>query len=74
MATRKTPKASKQKPAIEVIVEIPRGTKRAKMDRLIHDALRQVPTDVFEAGETIVVRSQTKGAKPPPTEPPENKV
>lgn len=65
MATRKTPKGSEQKPALEVIVEVPHGTKRPRMDRLIQAALRQVPTDVFEAGETIVVRTQTKGTPKP---------
>lgn len=70
MATRKKSKESEQRPAIEIIVKIPHGTKRAKVDKLIGDALRQVPTDVFEDGETIVVRTQVFG---PPLKPPKKK-
>jgi hypothetical protein len=66
MATRKTPTGSEQKPAIEVIVEVPHGAKRAKVDQLIHTAMQQVPTDVLEAEETMVVRVQHDGHKPPP--------
>jgi hypothetical protein len=56
MTTRKRSKGSEQRPAIEVIVEVPHGTKRLKMDRMIQAALRQVPTDVLEAEEVMVVQ------------------
>jgi hypothetical protein len=61
MATRKTAKGSEQKPAIEIIVEVPHGTKRAKVDRLIQAALRHVSTDILEAEEVMVVRVQHDG-------------
>ena len=61
MATRKKSKGSEQRPAIEIIVEVPHGTKRVKGDRMIQAALRQVPTDVLEAEEVIVVQIQHDG-------------
>ena len=61
MATRKKSKGSEQRPAIEIIVEVPHGTKRVKVDRMIQAALRQVPTDVLEAEEVIVVQIQHDG-------------
>jgi hypothetical protein len=64
MATRKRSKGSEQRPAIEIIVEVPHGTKRVKMDRMIQAALRQVPTDVLEAEEAMVVRSIHDGSGP----------
>jgi len=51
--------------AIEITVEIQSGTKRPEVAKKIQAALLQVPTDVFEAGETIVVRPQVEGPKPP---------
>ena len=61
MASRKKSKGSEQRPAIEIIVEVPHGTKRVKVDRMIQAALRQVPTDVLEAEEVIVVQIQHDG-------------
>jgi hypothetical protein len=61
MATRKKSKGSEQRSAIEIIVEVPHGTKRVKMDRMIQAALRQVPTDILEDEETMVVRIQHDG-------------
>jgi hypothetical protein len=56
MATRKTSRGSEQRPAIEVIVEVPHGTKRTKMDQMIRSALQAVPTDVLEAEQVVVVQ------------------
>jgi hypothetical protein len=58
------------RPAIEITVEIPAGTKKREVAKRIQEALQQVPTDVFENGETIVVRSQVFG---PPLKPPKPK-
>lgn len=63
MATRKRSKATKKRskereirPAHEITVEIPRGTKAAAVREKIEAALRQVPTDILESGEVIIVR------------------
>jgi hypothetical protein len=72
MATKKRPKGSQQKPAIEIIVEVPHGTNRAKVDRMIQAAMRQVPTAVLHAEELIVLQVQHDGNIPrrqPITEP-----
>jgi hypothetical protein len=77
MATRKRPKRSEQKPAIEIIVEVPEGIKRAKMDQMILAAMRHVSTDALNAEELIVLQVQHNGNKPrrpPITKPPKKKV
>ena len=64
MATRKTSRGSEQRPAIEVIVEVPHGTKRIKMDRMIQAALQDVPTDILEAEQVVVVQVIHDGSGP----------
>ena len=56
MTTRKRAKAREVKLAKEITVEIPHGTKAAAVRQLIQVALRQVPTDILESGEAIIVR------------------
>jgi hypothetical protein len=57
MPIKKKSKGSQRRRAVEVIIAVPHGANRVKADRLIQDALRQqVPTDVLEHDELVVVQ------------------
>jgi hypothetical protein len=63
MAKKKGPKARKPappkaKPAIEITVELPSGAEHKVMLDAITEALREVPIEVLEAGETIIVTNK----------------
>jgi hypothetical protein len=68
MAAKKKPPRSKKSPgsslrnAVEVVVEVPKGSRRSKVDKLIQSALRRrVPTDVFADEQKVIVTVQTNG-------------
>jgi len=64
--TRKRAKARDVKPTNEITVEIPHGTKAAAVRQQIQAALRQVPTDILESGEAIIVRCDKFRVPVPP--------
>jgi hypothetical protein len=56
MPTKKRAKAREVRSAKEITVDIPHGTKAAAVRQKIQAALRQVPTEILESGEAIIVR------------------
>lgn len=64
MAT-KNPKGRAPKRAVVVTVEVPQGTKGRALLQRIANALLEVPTDIFEPGDAIVVSNEFEGGKPP---------
>ena len=61
MATKKTTKAPDIQPATEITVEVPRGSKRPTVEKLIQAALREVQTTVLESDELMIVRLNHDG-------------
>jgi len=65
MAARKKRKGPVLRHAVEISVDVPHGITATASRKRIKAALDLVPTDVLEAGETIVVTANFEGNNKP---------